>query len=159
MSESSEGKQRTSALAAHIVAAYVAHNKVAADDLPSLLRTIYVALAAAGGPAPRPEAPLVPAVPIRRSVTEEFIICLEDGKKLKSMKRHLSTRFGMTPQQYRAKWGLPASYPMIAPASRAARSETAKRNGLGSKKPAVTAEAAPAPSKPARPRVRKKAAS
>jgi len=147
------------ALAAEITAAYVGSNKLAVSELPALLKTTYDALANAGGSAPQLAQPLVPAVPIRRSVTEDFIICLEDGKKLKSLKRHLNTRFGLTPDQYRAKWGLPSSYPMVAPSYAAARSNLAKQMGLGSKRSAAAqvAAPAPAPTKTTRSAPRKKA--
>jgi predicted transcriptional regulator len=113
-----------------IVSAYVGHNPTAAEDLPELIREVYKALAGlANGevPADHPE----PAVPIRKSVTEQFLICLEDGKKFKSLKRHLRTAYDMTPEEYREKWGLPADYPMVAPGYSRQRSQLAKKMRLG----------------------------
>ena len=127
---------------AEIVAAYVSHNSVPATELPSLIRSVHETLAGLGM-APRDELsaePLKPAVPVRRSITEEFIVSLEDGRKLKSMKRYLAG-LGMTPADYRAKWGLPSDYPMVAPAYAAQRSALAKSLGLGRK----AAETAPEP--------------
>jgi predicted transcriptional regulator len=120
-------------LTAEIVAAYVAHNSVPVAELPTLLRSVYGALAGLGkAEALAPADALVPAVPIKKSVTEEYIICLDDGKLFKSLKRHLA-QLGMTPDQYRAKWALPKDYPMVAPAYAKARSELAKSIGLGRK--------------------------
>ena len=118
-------------LSAEIVAAYVTHNSVTPSGLPALLESVHAALTNLGAveAAPKPE-PLVPAVSIRKSVTPEYLVCLDDGKKFKSLRRHLGS-LGMTPDQYRTKWGLPASYPMVAPAYAAKRSELAKAIGLG----------------------------
>src|ERR1700733_3919152 len=115
---------------ADIVAAHVAHNNVPAETLPDLIRTVYTALSKVSEP---PEVvPLaVPAVPLNKSVFPDFIVCLEDGKKLKSLKRHLWASFRMTPDDYRAKWGLPRHYPMVAPNYAARRSAIAKKIGLG----------------------------
>lgn len=119
-------------LAADIVSAFVANNNVTTSDLPGVIASVYTSLTKLGGePEAPPAAPLVPAVPIRKSVTPEAIICLEDGKSFKSLKRHLSSKFGLTPEQYRTKWGLPADYPMVAPAYAEARSALAKSMGLG----------------------------
>jgi predicted transcriptional regulator len=119
-------------LAADIVAAFVANNNVTTSDLPGVIASVYTSLTKLGGePEAPPAAPLVPAVPIRKSVTPDAIICLEDGKSFKSLKRHLSSKFGLTPEQYRTKWGLPADYPMVAPAYAEARSALAKSMGLG----------------------------
>ncbi len=120
-------------LTADIVSAYVANNAVGASDLPGLIGQVHSSIAslASGGPAVREE--LKPAVPVKKSVTADYIICLEDGKKFKSLKRHLGSAYGMTPDEYRAKWGLPADYPMVAPNYAAARSELAKTMGLGRK--------------------------
>ena len=120
-------------MAADIAAAYVSAHDLAADKVPDLIRAIYAALetAANGKPA---AAPLEPAVPIKKSITYEAIICLEDGKPFRSLKRHLRTKYNLTPEQYRAKWGLPADYPMVAPAYAAARSKLAKAMGLGSRR-------------------------
>ncbi|WP_054783255.1 MucR family transcriptional regulator [Pseudovibrio denitrificans] len=121
-------------LTADIVSAYVGNNTVASADLPVLINDVYVALQKTSGdlsePEPEPE-PLKPAVPVKKSVTNDYIICLEDGKKFKSLKRHLRTHYDMTPEEYREKWGLPSDYPMVAPHYAAARSELAKKMGLG----------------------------
>lgn len=119
-------------LAADIVSAYVSNNSVAAADLPNLINEVYGALQRTSGAVAEPEPePLKPAVPIKRSVNPDYIICLEDGKKFKSLKRHLRTHYDMTPEEYREKWGLAADYPMVAPNYAAARSELAKKMGLG----------------------------
>ncbi len=129
-----EQNEELIAVAASIVAAYVTRNNVPATDLPRLIASTHAALAAlAGSPAPVVAEPLVPAVPIRRSVTPDAIICLEDGRAFKSLKRHLSASYGLTPDQYRAKWNLPADYPMVAPNYAEARSAMAKSIGLGRK--------------------------
>jgi predicted transcriptional regulator len=119
-------------LAADIVSAYVSNNTVAASELPTLIRDVHAALARVqvGPQAPVAEAPK-PAVAARRSVHDDYIICLEDGKKFKSLKRHLRTQYNMTPEQYREKWGLPPDYPMVAPNYAKARSALAKEMGLG----------------------------
>ncbi|MFD1703011.1 MucR family transcriptional regulator [Methylopila henanensis] len=119
-------------LAADIVSAYVSNNSVPAADLPALIADVHVALSrvSEGEAEPVAEAPK-PAVPVRKSVTPDFIVCLEDGKKFKSLKRHLRTQYDMSPEEYREKWGLPADYPMVAPNYAAARSELAKKMGLG----------------------------
>lgn len=130
----SEQNDELIALTASIVAAYVTRNNVPAADLPRLIASTHAALAGlAGPPAPVMAEPLVPAVPIRRSVTPDAIICLEDGRAFKSLKRHLSASYGMTPDQYRAKWNLPVDYPMVAPNYAEARSALAKSMGLGRK--------------------------
>src|SRR5918998_5511069 len=127
-------------LSADIVSAYVSNNSVPAADLPSLLASVYAALTkTAEGQQEEPKAELVPAVSVRKSVTPDAIICLEDGKPFKSLKRHLRTTYGMTPEQYRAKWGLPQDYPMVAPNYARARSNLAKSMGLGRKAGAGTA--------------------
>jgi predicted transcriptional regulator len=121
-------------LTSDIVAAYVANNSVAAADLPSLIVQTYTALdrLVRGEPAAITETPkFVPAVSIRKSVTPDFLISLEDGKKYKSLKRHLSAQYGMSPADYREKWGLPPDYPMVAPNYAKRRSELAKSAGLG----------------------------
>jgi predicted transcriptional regulator len=120
-------------LTADIVAAHVSNNSVAISDLPLLISSVHSALTTLGGtPAPEPEK-LVPAVSIRASVKPDYIVCLEDGKKLKMLRRHLMTAFGMTPDDYRAKWGLPADYPMVAPNYAEQRRTLAKEIGLGTK--------------------------
>jgi len=135
-------------LTAEVVAAYVSHNSVPAKELAALIENIHATLKGATG-APVREAPkeLIPAVPIKKSITPDYLISLEDGKKLKSLKRHLSARYGLTPDAYRAKWGLPADYPMTAPNYSSTRSALARTMGLGRK-----AEPPPPPQK----RTRKK---
>jgi predicted transcriptional regulator len=115
-----------------IAAAYVSNNHVTVADLPQLLTTISGAVAGMLNPtAPVAEAPRVPAVSIKKSVTPDFLICLEDGQKFKSLKRHLRSKYNMSPEEYRAKWGLPKDYPMVAPSYAQRRSELAKSTGLG----------------------------
>ncbi|HYA05330.1 MAG TPA: MucR family transcriptional regulator [Xanthobacteraceae bacterium] len=119
-------------LTANIVSAFLSHNSVSSGDIPNLIAQVYSALKRiAGGQVTAAAEPLKPAVPIKRSVTPEYIVCLEDGLKFKSLKRHLRTRYNMTPDQYREKWGLPADYSMVAPNYAAARSQLAKQMGLG----------------------------
>lgn len=118
-------------LTADIVAAHVSNNSVAVSDVPTLIGNVHTALAGLSGNQVAPPAPLEPAVPIRTSVKKEYIVCLEDGKKLKMLKRHLMTHYGMTPDDYRAKWGLAADYPMVAPAYAEQRRVLAKAIGLG----------------------------
>ncbi|MGA0561174.1 MucR family transcriptional regulator [Ancylobacter sp. VNQ12] len=119
-------------LTADIVSAYVSNNAVAPGDLATLLNEVHGALhrVTKGEIEPAPE-PLKPAVPLKKSVAPDFIVCLEDGKRFKSLKRHLRTQYNLTPEQYREKWGLPADYPMVAPNYAAARSALAKEMGLG----------------------------
>ena len=118
-------------LSAEIVAAYVTHNSVTLSGLPALIESVHAALTNLGAVNAAPEPELrVPAVSIRSSIKPEYLVCLDDGKKFKSLKRHLASH-GMTPDQYRQKWGLPPSYPMVAPAYAAKRSELAKKLGLG----------------------------
>ena len=134
-------------LATEIVSAFVANNKVAVGDLSKLIGDVHAALqqTTTGGQKAE-EKPLEPAVSIRRSVQPDHIVCLEDGKKFKSLKRHLMTDHGLTPQDYRQKWGLPRDYPMVAPTYAAARSELAKQMGLGqSRRKAAEPEPAPQP--------------
>ena len=119
-------------LAAEIVSAYVSNNSVPAAELPSLINDVFVALTRVGTPiAETAVEPLKPAVSVKKSVHTDYLICLEDGKKFKSLKRHLRTQYNMSPEQYREKWGLPADYPMVAPNYAAARSRLAKEMGLG----------------------------
>jgi len=120
-------------LTANIVSAYVSNNSVSSAEIPALISQVYSALMriSNGSHVATPAEPLKPAVPIKRSITAEYIICLEDGKKFKSLKRHLRTQYDMTPDQYRAKWSLPPDYPMVAPNYAAARSQLAKQMGLG----------------------------
>lgn len=117
-----------------IVSAYVGNNAVTTSDLPGLIGDIYAALSKAANTEPEPASePLKPAVSIRKSLSDDYLICLEDGKKFKSLKRHLRTHYDMTPEQYREKWGLPPNYPMVAPNYAQARSKLAKKIGLGQK--------------------------
>ncbi|MBP6580803.1 MAG: MucR family transcriptional regulator [Sphingomonadales bacterium] len=118
-------------LTADIVAAHVSNNSVSVGDLPALIANVHGALAGLGEPAAIAATPLEPAVPVRSSVKRDYIVCLEDGKKLKMLKRHLMTHYGMTPDDYRAKWGLAADYPMVAPAYAEQRRDLAKAIGLG----------------------------
>ena len=119
-----------------IVSAYVAHNPVPVADLPKLIEKVHSTLVeidgAVGGVDSKPE--LKPAVPVRKSVTDDHIVCLEDGKKFKSLKRHLRTRYDMSPDEYREKWNLPADYPMVAPNYAKQRSDLARKMGLGQSK-------------------------
>src|SRR5688572_2461890 len=123
-----------SELTAEIVSAYVSNNNVRVEDIPTLISEVHSALqrAPSGKAEPAPE-PQEPAVPIRKSVTPDYIISLENGKRFKSLKRHLMNSYGMTPDEYRAKWGLPRDYPMVAPNYAKARSELARSMGLGRK--------------------------
>ncbi|WP_353204814.1 MucR family transcriptional regulator [Sphingomonas sp.] len=121
-------------LTADIVAAHVSNNSVAVSDLPVLIAHVHGALSGLGGPAPVEVIKQEPAVSIRSSIKPDFIVCLEDGKKLKMLKRHLMTHYQMTPEQYRAKWNLPADYPMVAPNYAEQRRTLAKKIGLGTKR-------------------------
>jgi predicted transcriptional regulator len=117
-----------------VIASYVKKNHVATNDLPDIITAVYSALSRQGGEeAPTEEARPEPAVPVKRSVTPDYIVCLEDGKKLKMLKRHLATAYGLTPDEYRARWNLPPDYPMVAPNYAAQRSLLAKQIGLGSR--------------------------
>ncbi len=120
-------------LTSQIVSAFVSKNSVQVSDLPALISNVYQSLKSVGQPQAAAEVPseLKPAVPVKKSVTPEYIICLEDGKKLKMLKRHLSSSYGMTPDEYRAKWGLAADYPMVAPNYAKQRSDLALKLGLG----------------------------
>lgn len=122
-------------LASYIVSAYVANNTLPTSSLAGLIAEVHGALertasgvAAVAAPAPEPQKP---AIPVKKSINPDFLVCLEDGLKFKSLKRHLRTKYDLTPEAYREKWGLPADYPMVAPAYAAARSELAKKMGLG----------------------------
>jgi predicted transcriptional regulator len=119
-------------MTADIVSAYVGNNAVGAADLPALIHAVHQALAGVTTAAePVDTTPKEPAVPVKRSVTPEFLVCLEDGRKFKSLKRHLRTKYNMSPEDYRAKWGLAKDYPMVAPNYAKARSDLAKQMGLG----------------------------
>jgi predicted transcriptional regulator len=124
--------------ASEIVAAYVSNNSIAISDIPNMIKSVHATLGGlsttSGGEG---QTNLKPAVPVKRSITPEHIICLEDGKKLKMLKRYLRSRYDLTPEEYRAKWGLPADYPMVAPNYAAQRSEFAKKIGLGRTAPAT----------------------
>ena len=134
-------------LTAQIVSAHVSNNAVSRDALPELIQSVFSTLIAAGTEQPEPER-LQPAVPIKKSVFADYIVCLEDGKKLKMLKRHLQTSYNMTPEQYRERWSLPHDYPMVAPKYAEHRSELAKKIGLGRKPaPAMAAPAAPTPAR------------
>ncbi|WP_061933694.1 MucR family transcriptional regulator [Aureimonas sp. AU22] len=151
-------------LTAQIVKAYVSKNHVTRDDLAPLIGVVYASLDfdAAKEPEAAPAAPLVPAVPIKKSVTPDYLICLEDGKQFKSLKRHLKTHYDLTPEAYRQKWGLAPDYPMVAANYAAKRSELAKSIGLGRKaapdvEPEVEIEEAPAPAPVVEPEAEKPA--
>jgi predicted transcriptional regulator len=119
-------------LAADIVSAYVSNNSVATADLPALIGDIHSALVRlSSGTADAPAESLKPAVPVKKSITPDYIVCLDDGKKFKSLKRHLRTQYDMTPEEYRERWNLPPDYPMVAPNYAQARSQLAKKMGLG----------------------------
>lgn len=120
-------------LTADIVAAHVSNNSVAVSDLPVIIQNVHSALSGLGSPAVEPEVKQEPAVSIRASIKPEYVVCLEDGKKLKMLKRHLMTHYKMTPDEYRAKWNLPADYPMVAPNYAEQRRMLAKKIGLGTK--------------------------
>ena len=120
-------------LTSEIVAAHVSNNSVSVDDVPTLISNVYSALSGLNGETATSEAPLEPAVPIRSSVKKDYIICLEDGKKMKMLKRHLKTAYDMTPDEYRARWNLPSDYPMVAPSYAEKRRELAVKIGLGRK--------------------------
>ena len=121
-------------LTADIVAAHVSNNSVAVSDLPLIIQNVHGALVALGDAVPEPEEPQEPAVSIRSSIKPDYIVCLEDGKKLKMLKRHLMTHYQMTPDQYRTKWNLAADYPMVAPNYAEQRRTLAKKIGLGTKR-------------------------
>lgn len=123
-------------LVSDIVAAYVSNNPIPVTEVPGMIKSVHATLGGLTSATPS-EAPIAqkPAVPVKKSVTPEYIVCLEDGKKLKMLKRYLRSRYNLTPDEYRAKWGLPADYPMVAPNYAAQRSEFAKKIGLGRSAP------------------------
>lgn len=121
------------ALTSEIVSSHVSNNSVPSAEVPELIQTVFVKLNELAADATTQAEELVPAVPIKKSITQDYIVCLEDGKKLKMLKRHLMTAYGMTPEDYRAKWGLKHDYPMVAPSYAAKRQELAKKIGLGRK--------------------------
>ena len=142
--DKSVGMSEILALTAEIVAAHVGNNAVASADVGTLIQSVFDMLRGLGSDEPAIAVELTPAVPIKRSVTDDYIVCLEDGKKLKMLKRHLMTSYGMTPEQYRAKWALPLDYPMVAPSYSRTRQELARKIGLG-RKPAPAPVPTPAP--------------
>jgi predicted transcriptional regulator len=119
-------------LTTKIVSAFVSNNSVAAGEIPAIINQVHSALLrVSSGGKEQPAEPLKPAVPVKKSITPDYLVCLEDGKKFKSLKRHLRTQYNVTPEQYREKWALPPDYPMVAPNYAAARSKLAKDMGLG----------------------------
>ncbi len=139
MGENQNNNHELVELTAEVVSAFVSNNAVVASDVPGLIGEVHEALAKAavrGAQPPREE--LKPAVPIKKSVTPDYIICLEDGKKFKQLKRHLRTHYNLTPEEYRERWGLPHDYPMVAPNYAKARSRLAKQMGLGRKNKRTT---------------------
>jgi predicted transcriptional regulator len=134
-------------LTAEIAAAYVGANTISLTDVATLISSIHSALAGTTAPAVPDAAPQEPAVPIRSSIKHDYIVCLEDGAKLKMLKRYLRTRYDMSPEDYRAKWGLPRNYPMVAPAYAETRRGLAHASGLGRKKPVMEEVVAPATKK------------
>lgn len=128
-----EMKETLITLTSDIVAAHVSNNDVQVDDVPSLITNVFSALSGLGNDEANKEAPPEPAVPIRSSIKKDYIVCLEDGKKMKMLKRHLKTAYNMTPDEYRARWNLPSDYPMVAPSYAEKRRELAKKIGLGRK--------------------------
>jgi predicted transcriptional regulator len=134
MEDQNEMHETLVTLTADIVAAHVSNNSVAVSDLPLLIQNVHGALSGLSPEAAEPEVKQEPAVSIRASVKPDYIVCLEDGKKLKMLKRHLMTHYQMTPEQYRAKWNLPADYPMVAPNYAEQRRTLAKKIGLGTKR-------------------------
>ncbi len=134
-SQSQDGSASVLAMAASIVSAYVSHNALPASQIPELIQTVFRSLAETGEASNTASKELPkPPVPIARSIKPDYLICLEDGKKLKMLKRHLRTNYDLSPEEYRAKWGLPNDYPMVAPNYAKQRSEFAKKIGLGRKR-------------------------
>lgn len=134
MDTNTELQETLITLTADIVAAHVSNNSVAVSDLPVLIANVHGALTGLGGSAPIVETKQEPAVSVRSSIKPDYIVCLEDGKKLKMLKRHLMTHYQMSPEQYRTKWNLPADYPMVAPNYAEQRRTLAKKIGLGTKR-------------------------
>ncbi len=134
MTDATEMQETFITLTADIVAAHVSNNSVAVNDLPTLIANVHGALSALGAPAPAAAPKQEPAVSIRSSIKPDYVVCLEDGKKLKMLKRHLMTHYQMTPDQYRTKWGLAADYPLVAPNYAEQRRVLAKKIGLGTKR-------------------------
>ena len=148
MTDTSEASNELLSLTADIVAAHVSNNSVAVSDLPGLIASIHASLSGLGSPISAAEAPQEPAVSVRSSIRPDYIVCLEDGKKLKMLKRHLMTHYQMTPEQYRSKWKLASDYPMVAPNYAKQRRALAHKIGLG-RKPTTSAAASPALASPA----------
>ncbi|MCW2239250.1 MucR family transcriptional regulator [Azospirillum canadense] len=147
-------REKLVALTAEIVASYVSANRVASTDIPLVVTEVFNALGGTG--QPKVEAvKQEPAVPVKKSVTPDYIVCLEDGKKMKMLKRYLRTTYNMSPEEYRAKWSLPPDYPMTAPNYTAKRSEFAKQFGLGTKRRGTAVEAAPSEPAPTKSRRKK----
>ena len=135
VAESADDNAALVDLTADIVSAYVSHNVIPAADLPNLINQVHGALGTLmGHPAEPPKEEQKPAVPPKKSITPDYLICLEDGKRFKSLKRHLKTHYNLSPDQYREKWGLPSDYPMVAPSYAEARSRLAKQMGLGQRR-------------------------
>ena len=149
--EESSRQHELLTLTTELVATFVGNNTTAVGDLPGLISSVYQALSTAEQAEEKPAEAPVPAVPIKKSVTPNFLVCLEDGRKLKMLKRYLAASYNLTPDEYRRRWGLPKDYPMVAPAYAAQRSELAKRTGLGRKAaPPPQPEQAPAAKSPSR---------
>ncbi|TZG28012.1 MucR family transcriptional regulator [Sphingomonas montanisoli] len=134
MNDNNAQNETLIALTADIVSAHVSNNSVSVSDLPVLIQNVHNALTSLGGDQAEPEVKQEPAVSVRASIRPDYIVCLEDGKKLKMLKRHLMTHYQLTPEQYRAKWNLPADYPMVAPNYAEQRRSLAKKIGLGTKR-------------------------
>ena len=134
MNDNNAQNETLIALTADIVSAHVSNNSVSVSDLPQLIQNVHNALASLGDVVSEPEVKQEPAVSVRASIRPDYIVCLEDGKKLKMLKRHLMTHYQLTPEQYRAKWNLPAYYPMVAPNYAEQRRSLAKKIGLGTKR-------------------------
>ena len=133
MTDTAITKTELLALTSEIVSSHVANNTVSTDDLTGVIESVFAKLSELAEGKAEPQEELVPAVPIKKSVSDDYIVCLEDGKKLKMLKRHLKTRYNMSPDEYRKRWGLPDDYPMVAPAYAKQRSNLAKKIGLGTK--------------------------
>ena len=156
MTEGSERPELLS-LTTEIVASFAGNNTVAVGDLPAVITSVFRALRGVGEPeAAKPAEAPVPAVPVKKSIGTDYLVCLEDGRKVKMLKRYLATRYGLTPEEYRRRWGLPGDYPMVPPAYAAQRSAMAKQIGLGRKPAAEVAPPAPEPT-PAAPEPRPRA--
>jgi predicted transcriptional regulator len=154
--ETSKDQQRTFALlTAQIVAAYLSNHPVVLTEVPGVISSVHAALRGAVIPAAKSEDPPIPRVPVKRSVTPDYLVCLEDGMHVRMLKRHLRTRHNLTPEEYRTKWRLPGNYPMIAPSYREARSALARSSGLGRRREPAPEPAPKAEEKPRRGRRKK----